>query len=189
MATAIVMTVWGSSAVQDGLEVFDARMQESGGAQELMQRSRDTYFVTASALNRAPAFGLGIGLGTNAGNALVGADAFRFGESEWTRILYEAGFILGAAYIVWRLWLCARLLGLSVSAASIGHVFPIALLGASLTNLMLGPWGQPTTQGFAVLTAGLCFASCRVAAGEPVRARVSVAPRQPVVRKLASVYR
>jgi hypothetical protein len=163
IAATVVMTVWGSTAISEGLAVFDARMQQSGGVHNLVRRSTDTYTQAVSAFIETPAWGLGLGLGTNAGSALADRPAFGFGEGEWSRVLYEAGSILGAAYLAWRVWLCTWLFRLSWRAASAGAVLPMTVFGATVLNLLLGQWGQPNMQGFAVFAAGLCLAACHVA--------------------------
>lgn len=169
IGATVVMTVWGSSAINEGLAVFDARMQQSGGVHNLVGRSTDAYTQAVSAFIETPAWGLGLGLGTNAGSALADRPAFALGEGEWSRVLYEAGSILGAAYLAWRVWLCTWLFRLSLRAAATGAVLPMTVFGAVLSNLLLGQWGQPTTQGFAVLGAGVCLAACHVAGVDRVR--------------------
>lgn len=169
IATATIMTLWGWTIVQEGLVVFDARMEAAGGIQNLWDRSIESYAFTLSAWTDAPWLGLGIGLGTNGASALLGGSGFRFGEDEWRRILFETGPLLGTLYLGWRVCLTLRLLRLTLRAISFGDVLPIAIIGACLTNLLLGQWGQPTSQGFAIWMGGLGLATCRVAAAAHVR--------------------
>lgn len=166
VAAGVTMLVLGFTVVQDGLEVLDSRIVESGGTREIAQRSSDLYVMTQTAWFEAPLMGRGIGFGTNTANAFVGARVFRFGETEWARILFEAGPILGGAYLFWRAWLALRLLRAASSAVSAREVLPLLLVAGALSNLVLGPWGQPTTQGFAVWTSGLAFAACRASRNE-----------------------
>jgi hypothetical protein len=183
---AISMVLWGSTVVQEGLEVFTTRMSQSGGTDEMLYRSADVYASSAGAFGDSPLLGLGIGLGTNAGSSLAGDGGnFRFGENEWSRILYEAGPVLGAAYLAWRVSLVFWVFGRAFKAVSIGDVLPLTVFGACVTNFLLGPWGQPTTQGFAVWAAGLCLAGSRVPAvgfvqGRPITpSRIDAGPSVP----------
>jgi hypothetical protein len=192
MGAAVVGVLWGSTAVQEGFDVLDARVSESGGTGELLSRSSDSYASAVWALNEAPLLGQGLGLGTNAGNALVGHAFFRFGESEWSRILFEAGPLFGAAYLGWRLWLTVWLLRHAARAAAFGQALPIAAAAAMLANLVAGPWGQPTTQGFAVFGAGMALAACRVTAANLEAARrraprVGVRGHDPLLQPRAGI--
>ena len=163
VAAALVVTfVWSAAPVQEGVEVFTARM-EITGTEDFLTRAIQSYELAKIAWTDAPGVGAGLGLGTNAGTALLGASVFAFGEGEWSRVLFEAGPVLGLAYLVWRGWLALQLSRAALYAASEGYVFPILCVSAALTNILQGSWGQPTTQGFAVWTAGLALAACRVA--------------------------
>jgi hypothetical protein len=169
VAVSIGMIAWGTTAVQDGLEVFNARMMESGGTEELLRRSGDVYISSVTTWTDAPILGLGLGLGTNAGNAMIGASNFRFGENEWSRVLNEAGPLFGGSYLLWRVWLDVWLVVLAFRSLAAGNVLPMALIGACFSTVALGPWGQPTTQGFSVWGAGLCVAASRVQSFEAIR--------------------
>jgi len=167
---AIAATVvWSFSVIREGVDVLNARIASSGGSRELLERSANSYLYARAAWSDAPLLGVGIGLGTNVGSALIGRSAFQLGEDEWSRVLFEAGPILGAGYLAWRLWLAVTLFRHSVRSASAGHVLPVALFGACASNLIVGQWGQPSTQGFAVWVAGMCLATCRVSMrGRPI---------------------
>jgi hypothetical protein len=168
-ATLVIaaVVVWSFSVVQSGLHVLDVRMQTAGGTQEMIQRSSTAYLMAQTAWTDAPLVGAGLGLGTNAGAALLGRSAFQLGEEEWSRVIYEAGPVLGLAYLLWRVWIALMMLRTSARAASTGSVMALALLGACASNVVLGQWGQPGTQGFAVWVAGLCLAAGRAAEPAP----------------------
>jgi hypothetical protein len=168
--------VWSFSVVRQGVDVLNVRFTNAGGTQELIQRTSRTYDVAQTAWTEVPLLGQGLGLGTNAGSALIGKGAFQLGEDEWSRVIFEAGPVLGLAYLGWRIWLTLQLLRLSVRAASLNYVLPLALLGACASNLVMGQWGQPTTQGFAVWVAGMCLAGCRLAAAQASHAGRTTAP-------------
>lgn len=180
---AVGLVVWTFSVVREGVDVFNLRTEESGGAADLLERSSLSYQFATTAWEDAPLLGVGIGLGTNVGATLAGGSRFQLGETEWQRVIYEVGPVLGSAYLVWRIWLLALMTRLAMRAAAAGSVLPFALVGACASNLLIGQWGQPTTQGFSVWVAGLALAACRIpsvaartAARAPVVARTPKSP-------------
>jgi hypothetical protein len=170
VAVFVVALVSASTVAQEGVEVFSARLDSTGGLPGVIARIRGSYFTTVSAWNTAPLFGVGLGAGTNAGTALSGGAFFRYGEDEWTRVIFEAGPVLGLAYLVWRVWLAWRLIGGAWHAATLGFVAPMLLVSACAVNIVLGQWGQPNMQGMTVFAAGLCAAACRQASEAVARA-------------------
>jgi hypothetical protein len=154
--------VWSFNVIREGVDVLNIRITTSGGSRELLQRSANSYLYARTAWTDAPLLGAGIGLGTNVGSTLAGRTGFQLGEDEWSRVIFEAGPVLGVAYLAWRFWLAVTLLRHAARAASVGYVLPLALFGACASNLAMGQWGQPSTQGFAVWVAGLCLAACRL---------------------------
>ncbi len=159
---AVATVVWTFAVVREGVDIFNMRMEDSGGTTEMLSRSGTSYDLAASAWTSAPLLGVGLGIGTNAVSALLGLAPFHVGETEWMRVIYEAGPVLGLAYLLWRLWLIVELGRWSVRAAAIGNLLPITLLGACASTLAVGQWGQPTSLGFAVWVAGLSLAAARV---------------------------
>jgi uncharacterized membrane protein YecN with MAPEG domain len=177
LTLAIAATVvWSFSVIREGVDVLNIRITSSGGPGELLQRSANSYLYARTAWTDAPLLGVGIGLGTNVGSALAGRSGFQLGEDEWSRVIFEAGPVLGVAYLAWRFWLAVTLLRHAARAASFGYVLPLALFGACASNLAVGQWGQPSTQGFAVWVAGLCLAACRLSHAEVLRERQTAAP-------------
>jgi hypothetical protein len=168
-AMFVVSIIWASSVVQEGVEVFNARLRNSGGLTVLVDRMHAIFNMSLSAWTDAPIMGAGLGLGTNAGSALLGSGVFKFGEDEWSRVVFEAGPPLGVAYLLWRAWLVWLLMRAAVGAAKWGHVLPILCFGACAANLLSGQWGQTSVQGFAIWTAGMCLAASRVAALDTTR--------------------
>src|SRR2546421_6423545 len=109
-----------------------------------------------------PAFGYGIGIGTNVGGrVLLGRPAFLLAEREWSRVLAESGPILGLAFLMWRTFLTLQLGRLSFAALKRENLLPILLFGSGFVVLLNGQLGQPTTLGFAVILNGLCLAATR----------------------------
>jgi hypothetical protein len=180
LPAAAVAFLWSMTVVQEGVVVLEARFELAGGTENMLSRLVNEYIFTSSALTSAPFFGAGLGLGTNVGGTLAAGGNFQLGESEWTRIIYEAGPILGTAFVAWRVWMVVLMAGMSFKAAARGDALPLLLLGACANNIILGPWGQPTTLGFAVLGAGLCMAAARESradTGVHGKVRRRVAPR------------
>ena len=111
-----------------------------------------------------PFFGLGLGLGTNFGAVLAsGERTFLVAEFEWGRLVGEMGALLGLLIIILRVAFGAHLSLLSLRAVASGNSLPLMLLSASLINIVLGQWAQPTALGFFAVSAGLTLASLRSA--------------------------
>ncbi|MEY2555618.1 MAG: hypothetical protein QOF93_762 [Verrucomicrobiota bacterium] len=113
-------------------------------------------------IDKFPAFGYGLGIGTNVGGRiLIGRPAFLLAENEWSRVLAEGGPILGLAFLVWRTFLTLQLGRLSFAALKRGNLLPILLFSSGFVLLLNGQLGQPTTLGFTVIVNGLCLAATR----------------------------
>jgi hypothetical protein len=159
-----------SSLVQEGLEVQQERFKQGGGVQTgIVERYLGTFGQSIDVACRVPPFGYGLGLGTNAGAAiLTGSRAFLIAESEWPRVVAESGPVLGYAYLLLRLWICGFLVRQAWLALGRGHATPFFLVAAAGLDLISGQFGQPTILGFAVLTAGLSLASSASALGSQI---------------------
>ena len=146
---------------REGLEAHEERIRAGEGIQKgILGRYLGDLGESIEVAERTPLLGYGLGMGTNAGAALlVGSRAFLLGESEWSRVIGESGPVLGYAYILLRLWICWSLLGMAWKALRRDQAMPLLLLGAGGLDLMSGQFGQPTALGFAVLTAGLVLAA------------------------------
>lgn len=151
---------------KEGFNVLSTRFVEVAEASDesvargVLMRSfsdiEDAFFV----LPKAPLFGYGLGIGTNAGaKFLTGRSGFLLTEGEWSRLFLEMGPIIGIAYVGWRLvlvlwigWLCLR-------SVRRGNILPILLFSSSFLPMVFGQFGQPTILGFAVFTTGLALAA------------------------------
>jgi hypothetical protein len=112
------------------------------------------------ALEYAPLLGHGIGIGTNVGAVLFqGRLGYLLAEGEWGRIVLEMGPLLGFLYLAVRVGILIGLFRSSATAARNGNILPLLLFGSCSWLIFNGQYGQATTVGFAVLTAGLCLAS------------------------------
>jgi hypothetical protein len=159
-----------------GLEVHEERLRAGGGVEHgMIERYLGQLGESFDIAFQTPLLGRGLGIGTNAGAALLtGSRSFLLGESEWSRVVAETGPILGYASIVLRLAICCHLIRESWSALNRGQATPLLLVAASGLDLISGQFGQPTTLGFAVFTSGLAFAAINrpsVAAVAPVENR------------------
>jgi hypothetical protein len=159
-----------SSLVKEGLEVQQERFRQGGGVQQgVIGRYLGTFGQSIDVACHVPPLGYGLGLGTNAGAALLtGSRQFLMAESEWPRVIAESGPILGYAYILLRLWICGFLVRRAWLALGRGYAMPFFLVAAAGLDLISGQFGQPTILGFAVLSAGLSLASSKATPLAPV---------------------
>lgn len=150
----------------EGIKVLGARaelantVEATGGGitgrffQAFIEPFNNTYQI--------PLFGHGLGMGTNAGAALLtGKRQFLLAEGEWARVILESGLVLGLLYILLRIAILGWMGRLCIKSASLGNILPMLLFGACVLNILMGQFGQPTSLGFAVLVGGLCLAACR----------------------------
>jgi hypothetical protein len=147
------------------------------------------------AITKAPLFGYGLGIGTNAGaKFLTGRSMFLLSESEWPRIFLECGSILGLIYVVWRCGLAISIGLLCVRSVREGHVLPLLIFSAGALALTSGQFGQPTVLGFAVFVNGLALAARNrdeqgaFGSGWTTHAALPPAPR-PIPRRSAYAER
>jgi hypothetical protein len=166
-----LIVAWALSYVpifHEGVAILSDRFTES--AQEadttivrgMALRVFESLFEGFGMLDRIPLFGYGLGIGTNGGaRFLVGRAVFLLSENEWSRILLESGPIFGMAFLLWRLLLGLRIGYLAFRQLTAGRTLPLFLFSAGFFALLNGPFGQPTTVGFAVMLMGLCLAACQ----------------------------
>jgi len=173
---------------REGVNVLSARFSEVAGATDqsmtrgLIVRAFAVFGEGFSVLDKAPMFGYGLGVGTNAGaKFLTGHSVFLLTEGEWSRIFLESGPLLGLAYLVWRCaivawvgWLCAK-------SVKLGNLLPLLLFSASFLPMVSGQFGQPTILGFAVFVTGLAL----VARNEETSATSSAITAPPARLKSA----
>jgi len=165
-----------SQVVRDGMEAFNARWEgatvESGGFQEaIVDRVLNDLFGSFAGVTYS---GLGTGYSTNVGQKTLTEEVgFGASESEWGRLLYDDGFILGSIIIVYRIALSSLIAFTALRAWR--NNSPESLLFASACFLIVlnGQWGQATTQGSAVIGGGLALA----AASNPGNANASAKRR------------
>ena len=151
----------------------DAQTTLAGG---MFNRVIEGFTESLTNLDKFPASGYGLGIGTNVGaHLLVGRPAFLLSENEWSRVLYESGPFLGMAFLLWRTILTFRIGYLSFIALRRGATLPILLFSCGAAVLLNGQLGQPTSLGFAVVLCGLCLASMQKSP-DPAPARSAIEP-------------
>lgn len=172
-----------STAFQDGMEAFGSRWQsatvDAGGFQEaIVDRVINGLFGSFEGVS---ASGFGTGFSTNVGQiALTAQFGFGASESEWGRLLFDDGFILGSLFILYRIALSGFIVLTSLKAWR--RRSPIALLFAAACFPLVfeGPWGQPTTLGSSVIGGGLALAAASHFKLEESKKRKMRPRRQPV---------
>lgn len=163
-----------ASFFQTGTAAFTSRFEtaneQEGGVQGVViDRFLGGMWGALATSSEQPFFGLGQGLGTNAGITLqTGKRSFAISEGEWGRVIGELGPFMGIMVIFFRLKLSASIAIASYKKLSRGNLLPWMLLSIVLINIPQGQWAQPTSLGFSVLVCGLAIASLK---GPVVRLR------------------
>ena len=197
VALVLGLIVSRTPIFREGMMVLSTRFNEAAAgtdqsiARSLVTRPLGVFEDAYSVVTRAPWFGYGLGVGTNAGaKFLVGRSLFLLTEGEWSRILLEAGPIFGIAYLAWRTALVAWIGWLAFKSLRAGHLLPLLLFAAGFLPLLSGQLGQPTILGFAVLVAGLALAARSGETPSPSRAATHAqAPRRIIQRRSAYAER
>lgn len=151
-------------AVDAFLTRFTSASEVEGGMQgTFVDRFLGGMYDAILASPNAPFFGLGIGMGTNAGSQLLTGDAtgFLISEGEWGRLIGEMGLLLGLTAIMIRTSLAIRIGLKSIKGISKGDILPWMLFTSSFVGIVQGQWAQPTNLGFNVLIAGLTLAALK----------------------------
>jgi len=156
---------------REAKDVFMMRWNEAntawGGTERgLAGRFLEIFLEPFGLLSQAGPIGKGVGLGTNAGAALVtGSPVFLLAENEWARVVLEAGPLAGFSYLAYRVWL-AVLVGVRAAwGARQGQLLPWLLAWSACLSLLTEQVSQPTDLGFMALVSGLCLA----AVSDPLR--------------------
>ena len=175
LISAAILLLSFVSFFREAQEVFMVRWNQGDAASTgpelgLLQRFLGIFLEPFGYLREAGWIGKGIGLGTNAGAALVtGSPAFLLAEDEWARVVLEAGPFLGFSFLIYRLWLAAIIAFRSARGARLGQLLPWLLAWDACRSLATDQISQPTNLGFMVFVSGLCLASFR----EPSISRAS----------------
>jgi len=187
IAGALALIVPWLGFLGDGMKVFKERWTMSTGEdvegfqKNIVDRAMGDVLVPSDYfLDNDSIMGEGVGYGTNMAQAyMTGKRNFVLGESEWPRALLEMGPVLGAIFICLRVALSARMLIFSLLALRRENVLPILICVDGFLLILNSQWGQPTTLGFAMFTAGLTFAAANLPEAAPAPAKPA---RRPVKR-------
>ena len=152
---------------KEGVQILSNRFSDAAEAEEsrsiaggLLYRVGGGFTEGLLHVPHAPLGGYGLGIGTNGGaKFLTGQNTFLLAEGEWGRIILESGPILGLAFLIWRTLLTAKIGLISYRLLKRGEILAIMLFCAGFIALLSGPFGQPTSLGFAVFVSGLCLAT------------------------------
>jgi hypothetical protein len=159
-AICVLALSW-TQVFSEGLATTQKRFEMAGKSENTAERFLMEYLRPFLTISDAPFLGYGLGVGTNAGAAMLrGKVQFLLAEGEWSRIMLESGPIFGLAFILLRVAMTANIGWRCLCRAAMGIYLPALLFGACGLNVMSGQLGQPTSLGFAVFGGGLCLAAC-----------------------------
>jgi hypothetical protein len=173
----------------EGVQAFDSRWTDSTGTgaqgfqTNIVGRFFSDLLPPLDVLLDTDLLGQGVGRGTlMAQGFLYGHRQFALSEAEWPRVIMEMGPILGLAFILLRVSVCARLASRAWQALRRGNIWPLLFSVAAFFLVLTAQWAQATTLGFATFAAGLAFAASRM---KPAGATAKLAhkrnryPRRP----------
>lgn len=154
-------------AFKEGVETFAQRWENaeesSGGSFKTAIVERvfgDLVGSFGNALKANPA-GLGTGFSSNVGQKLL-SESIGFGASEadWGRLLYDNGFFLGSALILFRISLAMTATWYAFIAWRRRNTFGVIFLASAFLLLLNGQWMQTTSLGSSIIAGGLTLAAC-----------------------------
>lgn len=155
----------GQSFFATGTEVFNARFEsanetEGGLGGVFLDRFLGGLIGAIQQAPDLPFFGYGLGMGTNAGSALLtGGRAFLIAEAEWGRVIGELGLLMGFIIIFIRIHFSFFTSLAGIKALKYNNPLPWMLLSFGFLQILQGGWAQPTALGFSVMSGGLILAA------------------------------
>jgi hypothetical protein len=155
-------TLMQFGTVEEGVQNLTTRFEEAGGHAGIWPRVAESFTNPFYQAFQTPLFGYGLGVGTNAGSALlIGRTEFLLAEDEWSRVIMESGPFVGTLFIIWRVAFVVWLFRVTIKVLHQQNPLPLLLLSSCGFLLLGGQFGQPTTLGFAALGCGICLAAAR----------------------------
>lgn len=154
--------------IDTGINVFKERFtaanESEGGMNEvILDRFLGGLGRALVSADDYPFWGLGLGLGTNAGSFLqAGKIEFLIAEGEWGRVIGEVGPLIGLMMILIRVFLGFNLFMNSYRQFITGNMLPWLLVGNLFILISQGQWAQPTSLGFSVFFSGILLASLKL---------------------------
>ena len=157
------------SILSTGIDVFSDRFtsanESEGGLVNgvIGNRFLGGLIEAISTADEKPFFGLGLGMGTNAGAKLLTGISGRFliSEGEWGRLIGEMGPLIGILFIFLRLIMSINLSLESFKKIKTGNILPWILLSFVFVSFAQGQWAQPNNLGFSVFFTGMLMASLK----------------------------
>lgn len=145
----------------EGMRATQKRFELAGKSENTAERFLGEYLKPFAIIADVPALGYGLGVGTNAGAAMLQKRGkFLLAEGEWSRIMLEGGPLFGLTFILLRLVMTTAIGWRCLMRAARGMYLPALLFGSSALLVLSGQLGQPTTLGFTMFGGGLCLAAC-----------------------------
>ena len=152
-----------TSFFRDAVTVFMVRWNiasEGNAGVSIGARILAGFADSFGLLSEAGLFGKGLGLGTNGASALMtGTLQFLLAETEWSRVILEAGSILGFSFLAYRVWLAGDIAVRAAAAAKQQYLLAWLLAWDACRSLVSEQLSQPTNLGFMVFVSGLCLAA------------------------------
>ena len=161
----LLVLVGGSFAVfKQGIDVFAYRFGNAANVRTgFIGRFFDSFNAPFLIAENTPAFGYGLGMGTNvAGGLLLGHSAMLLSEGEMGRDIMESGPLIGGLYLSLR-----ACIALSTGSAALRSLLrnvnplPLLIFSGCFIDLLQGQFSQPTELGFVTIACGLCLAANR----------------------------
>jgi len=160
-ATLAVLSL--TSFFREAMTVFMSRWNdasEGSASVSLTMRIVGWFLDPFALLPEAGLFGKGVGLGTNAASALMtGTLQFLLAETEWSRVILEAGPLLGFSFLAYRTWVAGDMAVRAAAAAKQQHLLAWLLAWDACRSLIAEQISQPTNLGFMIFVSGLCLAA------------------------------
>jgi hypothetical protein len=152
-----------TSFFREAMTVFMTRWNDASGGnlnESLGARLFGGFLEPFALIPQVGLFGQGIGLGTNVASTLMtGTPQFLLAESEWSRVIMEAGPLLGFSFLAYRTWLAGNLVVRAAGAARRHNLLAWLLAWDGCRTLLTEQIAQPTNLGFMVLVSGFCLAA------------------------------
>ncbi len=154
-----------TSFFREAVVVFTTRWNDASAAaggvkQGLLWRFLGGFLDPFLMVPEIGLLGKGIGMGTNAASALMtGSFQFLLAEGEWSRVVLEAGPLLGFSFLLYRVWLAGVMAFRALRAVNNQQLLPWLLAWSACRSIVTEQLSQPTNLGFMVLFSGLCLAS------------------------------
>ena len=150
----IIPVIMQFESIQLFIKVFTARFESAQYSEgDVLEGTIGNRYL--GALIRAwtidtPTLGYGIGSMTRTGIKIIGHKIIT--DEEWTRIIYESGFILGTIFILIRVAFCFNIIiQTAKKVLSRKNILPLIFLPNTLFLLPQGNLGGTMPLGFAVI--------------------------------------